>query len=82
MDSELTKPKRGRKKKTDTKMNDVDENDVREKKERLVACVLSGNSLAHKSNFAGHVIVTTGMRRMHFPHPCFFSEMELEPTAG
>ena len=44
MDSELTKPKRGRKKKTDTKMNEVDENDVREKKERLVACVLSGNS--------------------------------------
>ena len=44
VDSELTKPKRGRRKKTDTKMNEVDENDVREKKERLVACVLSGNS--------------------------------------
>ena len=43
VDSELTKPKRGHKKKTDTKMNEVDENDVREKKERLVACVLSGN---------------------------------------
>ena len=44
VDSELTKPKRDHKKKTDTKMNEVDENDVREKKERLVACVLSGNS--------------------------------------
>ena len=44
VNSELTKPKRGRKKKTDTKMNEVDENDIREKKERLVACVLSGNS--------------------------------------
>ena len=44
MDSELTKPKRGRKKKTDTKMNEVEENDVREKREKLVACVLSGNS--------------------------------------
>ena len=44
MDSELTKPKRGRKKKTDTKMNEVDENDVRDQRERLVACVLSGNS--------------------------------------
>ena len=44
MDSELTKPKRGRKKETDTKMNEVDENDIREKKERPVACVLSGNS--------------------------------------
>ena len=44
VDSELTKPKRGRKKKTYTKMNEVEENDVRDKTERLVACVLSGNS--------------------------------------
>ena len=29
-------------------------------------------SLAHKSNFAGHVIVTAGLRRMHFPRPGFF----------
>ena len=42
--SEVTKPKRGRKKKTDTKINEVEENDVRDKKERLVACALSGNS--------------------------------------
>ena len=44
VDSELTKPKRGCKKKTDTKMNEVEEYDVRDKRERLVACVLSGNS--------------------------------------
>ena len=44
VDSELTKPKRGRKKKTDTKVNEVEDNDVRDKRERLVACVLSGNS--------------------------------------
>ena len=44
VDSEVTKPNRGRKKKTDPKINEVDENDVREKRERLVACVLSGNS--------------------------------------
>ena len=44
MDSELTKPKRGRKKKTDTKLNEVEENDARNKRERLVACVLPGNS--------------------------------------
>ena len=44
MDSELTRPKRGHKKKTDTKMNEVEKNDIREKRERLVACVLSGNS--------------------------------------
>ena len=29
-------------------------------------------SLAHKSNVAGHVIVTTGLPRMHFPRPGFF----------
>ena len=44
MDSEVTKPKRGRKKKIDPKINEVEESDVREKRETLVACVLSGNS--------------------------------------
>ena len=44
IDSEVTKPKRGRKLKTIPTINEVEENDVREKRERLVACVLSGNS--------------------------------------
>ena len=44
VDSEFPKPKRGRKKKADTKMNELKDNDVRDKRERLVACVLSGNS--------------------------------------
>ena len=44
VDSELTKPKRSRKKKTDPEINEVEESDVREKRERLVAWVLSGNS--------------------------------------
>ena len=44
VDSEVTKPKRGRKKKTDTKINEVEENDITDKRERLVACALSGNS--------------------------------------
>ena len=44
VDSEVTKPKRGRKKRTDPKINEVEENDVREKRERLVTVVLSGNS--------------------------------------
>ena len=52
VDSEFPKPKRGRQpkvinrrmKKTDTKMNELEGNDVRDKRERLVACVLSGNS--------------------------------------
>ena len=44
VDSEFPKPKRGRKKKADTKMNELEGNDVRDKRERLVAFVLSGNS--------------------------------------
>ena len=43
-DSEFPKSKRGRKKKADTEMNELEDNDVRDKRERLVACVLSGNS--------------------------------------
>ena len=44
VDSEVNKPKRGRKKKADSKINELEENDIRDKRERLVACVLSGNS--------------------------------------
>ena len=48
VDSEFPKPKRSRNnrrlKKADPKMNEVEDNDVRDKRERLVACVLSGNS--------------------------------------
>ena len=44
VDSEFPKPKRGRKKKADTKINELEDNDVRDKRERLVTCVLSGNS--------------------------------------
>ena len=43
VDSEFPKPKRGRKKKADPKMNELEDNDVRDKRERLVVCVLSGN---------------------------------------
>ena len=42
--SEVTKSKRGRKKKIDTKINEVEENYMRDKRERLIVCVLSGNS--------------------------------------
>ena len=44
VDSEVTKPKRGPKKKTNTKINELEDNDVRDNRERLIACVLSGNS--------------------------------------
>ena len=43
VDSEFLKPTRGRKKKADPKMNELEDNVVRDKRERLVACVLSGN---------------------------------------
>ena len=41
---EFPKPKRGRKKKADPKMNELEDNDVRDKRERPVPCVISGNS--------------------------------------
>ena len=44
LDSEFPKPKRDRKTKADPKMNELEDNDVRDKRERLVSCVLSGNS--------------------------------------
>ena len=44
VDSEFPKPKRGRRKKVDPKVNEVEDSDIRDKRERLVACVLSGNS--------------------------------------
>ena len=44
VDSEVTKPKRGHKNKANTKINELKENDIIDKIERLVACVLSGNS--------------------------------------
>ena len=44
VDSEVTKPKKGRKKKADIKINELEDNDIRDKRERLVTCVLSGNS--------------------------------------
>ena len=44
VDSEFPKPKRGQKKKADTKINELEHNNVRDKRERLVACILSGNS--------------------------------------
>ena len=44
VDSEVTKPKRGHKNEVDTKINELEDNDIRDQRERLVACVLSGNS--------------------------------------
>ena len=44
VDSEFPKPKRGLKKKADPKINEFEDNNIRDKRERIVACVLSGNS--------------------------------------
>ena len=43
VDSEVTKPKRGHRKKADTKINELEDDNIRDKRERLVACVLAGN---------------------------------------
>ena len=37
VDSEFPKPKRGCKKKADLKINELEDNDIRDKRERLVA---------------------------------------------
>ena len=42
VDSEFPKPKRGHKKKADTKINELEDNDIKDKRERLVACFLYG----------------------------------------
>ena len=47
VNSEVTKPKRGRRKKADTKINELEDNDIRDKRETLVGCVLSGNSMQY-----------------------------------
>ena len=44
VDSEFPKPKRGHKKKADPKMNELEDNEIKDKRNWLVACVLSGNS--------------------------------------
>ena len=44
VDSEVTRTRKGHKKKTIPTINEVKENDVRDKRERLIICVLSGNS--------------------------------------
>ena len=48
IDSEFPKPKRGRNnrrlKKADPKMNELEDNEIKDKRERLVTCDLSGNS--------------------------------------
>ena len=50
VDSEFPKPKRGRKKKADTKINELEDNDIKDKRESLVACLLSGNSKMYLGN--------------------------------
>ena len=49
IDSEATKPKRSHRKKADTKIYELEDNDIRYKRERLVACALSGNSKQYLS---------------------------------
>ena len=43
--SELTKPKIVRKKKTIPSLNEKGENNIRDKRDRLITCVLSGTTV-------------------------------------
>ena len=68
VDSEFPKPKRGRKKKADTKINELEDNDIKDKRERLVACVLSGNSKMYlgKNILRSKLIRWTVTMSIHF----------------
>ena len=68
VDSEFSKPKGGRKKKADPKINEFEDNDIRDKKERLVACVLSGNSKMYlgKNTQRSKLIRWTVTMSIHF----------------
>ena len=61
VDSEVTK-KRGHKKKADTEINELEDNDIRDKRERLVACVLSGNS----KMYLGQEYTEQQINEMHY----------------
>ena len=67
MDSEVTKPKRGRKKKIDIKINEVEENDVRDKRERLVVCTLSvtQNNIQENNTLNSKLMEWTVITLMH-----------------
>ena len=41
VDSEFPKPKRGRKKKADTKINELEDNEIKDKREREASCLCS-----------------------------------------
>ena len=52
VDCEFPKPKRGRKKKADTKINELEDNDVRNKRERLNGfedCLRENDVIPNKS---------------------------------
>ena len=61
VDSEVTK-KRGHKKKAGTEINKLEDNDIRDKRERLVACVLSGNS----KMYLGQEYTEQQINEMHY----------------
>ena len=71
VDSEFPKPKRGHKKKADPKINELEDNDIRDKRERLVACILSGDSkmylgkeyTEHQINEMDHNSINTLLNR-------------------
>ena len=68
VDSEFPKPKRGHKKKADTKINELEDNEIKDKRERLVACVLSGNSKIYlgKNILRSKLIRWTVTMSIHF----------------
>ena len=73
VDSEFPKPKRGRKKKADPKMNELEDNDVRDKRERLVACVLSDNSKMYLQSVSWSLAEFRHNKIVQSPHENYFN---------
>ena len=67
VDSEVTKPKRGCKKKTDTKINEVEENDMRDKRERqLVFYLVTQKCTQEKNTLNSKLMRWTVIASIHF----------------
>ena len=67
MDSEVTKSNRGRKKKTNTKMNEVEENDIRDKRDRQLHAfyLVTQNNIQERNTLNSKLMKWTVITSMH-----------------
>ena len=66
VDSEVTKPEKGCKKKAESKINEVEESDTRDKRERLVGCVFTRKRTQERSTLNSKLMRWTVLMSIHF----------------